>query len=255
MCFRLLPNTTLRASVMTYSPVSEESCFDGELQSVAIPFHVGVGGKSKRCQKQNPPLGSTLLPKMTTGSTPVIVDSEAYSGATCPWNPDPSFSFVFSIHDQLLCHLLIKQGIVNMKDMNTFPFIKMTSSCWLYLRTCLIKIKSCILRGKKNPMLPCYYWEANSKALLMHEGLASQQVVWGFGTDNEFRKKKWCLKLKHINLEQCYSHFIEAILCVTIPHISNKPPSVAFIKGSWIEMKWARQKKRLEFTSRCQMIY
>lgn len=144
------PKKTLRTSVMTYSPVSEESCFDAELQSAAIPFHVGVGGKSKGCQKQNPPLGSTLPPKMTAGPTPAIVSSEAYSGATCPWNPDPSFSFVFSIHDRLLCHLLIKQGIANMKDVATFPFIKVTSSCWLYIRTCLIKIKSCILRKRKS---------------------------------------------------------------------------------------------------------
>lgn len=51
-------------------------------------------------------------------------------------------------------------------------------------------------------------------------------------TTNLEKNKKWCLKLKHIDLGQCYSHFIEAILCVTILHISNKPPSVAFIKGS-----------------------
>lgn len=146
MHFRLLPNKPLRASVMTYSPASEESCFDAKLQSATIPFHVNVERKSKGCQKRNPPLGSMLPPKMTAGLTPVIVSSEAYSGATCPWDPDPSFSFVFSIHDRLLCHLLMKQGIANMKEVATFPFIKMTSSCWLYLRTCFIRIKSCILR-------------------------------------------------------------------------------------------------------------
>lgn len=69
--FRLLPNKTLGASVITYSPASEEPCFDAELQSFAILFHVGVGGKSKGCQKGNPPLGSILPPKMTGRSLSV----------------------------------------------------------------------------------------------------------------------------------------------------------------------------------------
>lgn len=157
---------------MTYSPASKETCFDGKLQSAAIPFHVGVGGNSRGCQKRNPPLRSVLPPKMTVGSTPANVSAEAHTGATCPWNPDPSLSFRFSFHDQVLCHLLIKQGIVNMKDVATFPFIKMTSSDQLYLGTCLFKIKSSILTKKKN--LVHHYWEVYSKSLLMHEGLASQ---------------------------------------------------------------------------------
>lgn len=90
--------------------------------------------------------GQRFLPKWQQGRHQSL--SVRRHGATCPWNSDPSFSFVFSIHDQFLCHLLFKQGIVYMKDVATFPFIKMTSSCWLYLRTCLIKIKSCILRKK-----------------------------------------------------------------------------------------------------------
>lgn len=94
--------------------------------------------------------GQRFLPKWQRGRHQPLSVRKEYSGATCPWNPDPSFSFVFSIHDRLLCHLLIKQGIGNMKDVATFPFIKVTSSCWLYIRTCLTKIKSCILRKRKS---------------------------------------------------------------------------------------------------------
>lgn len=97
-----LKNKTLttRGTVITYSLASEDSCFDTQLQSIWILFHVGIGGKSKGCQMQNPSPRSKLLPKMTEGSTDSL--SVQRYNATCPWNPVLSISFVFSIRrDQL----------------------------------------------------------------------------------------------------------------------------------------------------------
>lgn len=208
--FRLLPNKTLRASVITYSPASEESCFDAELQSLVILFHVGVAGKSKGCQKGNPPLGSILPPKMTAGSTPVIVSVEIYSSATCPWNPVLSTSFVFSIHrDQY------QPGDCQQRH-DHFAFHQ-NDIILLAIRTCLIKLKSCILG--KNPMHQSYYWGAHLKALLMHQGLASHQGVSGFRTEMNLKKKKRrCFYLKQINLEEDFSFHPGDIRRYNCPH-------------------------------------
>lgn len=63
-----------------------------------------------------------------------------------------------------------------MKDMTTLPFITMTSSLWLHLRTCLIKMKCCILR-KKSDVLLLLLMRDSSKALLRHKGLGYHQGV------------------------------------------------------------------------------
>lgn len=107
VCFELLPNKpwrikllTIRRSAITYSLASEDSCFDTQLQSVWILFHVSIGGKSKECQMQNPSLRSKRLPWMTEGSTDSL-SLQSYD-ASCPWNPVPRIGFVFSVwHDQL----------------------------------------------------------------------------------------------------------------------------------------------------------
>lgn len=111
---------TTRGTVITYSIASEDSCFDTELQSIWILFHVGIGGKSKACQMQNPSPRSKLLPEMTERSTDSLL-AQRYN-ATCPWNPVLSISFVISIRrDQLsflfscsfICYLM--EGLLTWK--------------------------------------------------------------------------------------------------------------------------------------------
>lgn len=139
---------------------------------------------------QNPSPRSKLLPKMTEGSTDSL--SVQRYNATCPWNPVLSISFVFSIrHDQLsfllscafICYLI--EGIADMKDTTTLPFITMTSSLWLHLRTYLIKMIWCILR--QNPMHhSCCWGEFNQKpsldikvwVIIRGSGASAMIIIW-----------------------------------------------------------------------------
>lgn len=83
-----------------------------------------------------------------------------------------------------------------MKDMTTLPFITMTSSLWLHLRTCLIKMKCCILRKKSDVSL-LLLTRDSSKALLRHKGLGYHRGVEAPCTNNELDTE--CLLLFSIS--------------------------------------------------------